>query len=203
MQTDRRLPNAGNRIKSDNLRIGFSSLLAAAVFLFASVASADIVLLVGPDGTALPVGTYRLVTIPTKADQAVTTQVIVVGISPVSPVVIPPVIVTPDPPLPPVTTGAKALILLETSDSDQQHELIRQAIRKNTSLSPRVMILDPDSRDENNQPDRLVAHARQYLAGRPLPRVLILDAAGSFVADAELPETPDAVKLWLAERGVK
>ena len=57
--------------------------------------------------------------------------------------------------------------------------------------------------DENNQPDRLVAHARQYLAGRPLPRVLILDATGSFVADAELPKTPDAVQAWLADRGVK
>jgi hypothetical protein len=41
MSTDRRLPNAGNRIKSDNLRIGFSSLLAAAVFLLPSFAFAQ------------------------------------------------------------------------------------------------------------------------------------------------------------------
>ena len=95
------------------------------------------------------------------------------------------------------------MILLETEDSDQGHELIRQAIRRDASLSPRVMILDPDTADEANQPDRLVAHARQYIEDRPLPRVLILDAGGFFVDDAALPATPDAVKAWLAERGVK
>ena len=104
---------------------------------------------------------------------------------------------------PVVTTAVKALILLETADSNQQHEMIRQAIRADASLSPKVMILDPDTADENNQPDRLVKHALQYLDNRPLPRVLILDAGGFFVDDAELPASPDAVKAWLAERGVK
>ena len=95
------------------------------------------------------------------------------------------------------------MILLETEDSNQGHELIRQAIRRDASLSPKVWILDPDTADEANQPDRLVKHALQYLGDRPLPRVLILDAGGFFVDDAELPASPDAVKLWLAERGVK
>ena len=113
--------------------------------------------------------------------------------------------IPPSPPVTPpvVTTAVKALILLETADSNQQHEMIRQAIRKDKSLSPKVMILDPDSKDENNQPDKLVAAAKAYLGSRPLPRIVLLDAADSFVADEALPATPDAVKAWLAERGVK
>lgn len=109
----------------------------------------------------------------------------------------------PVPPVPPVTTAVKALILLETATSNQQHEMIRQAIRNDASLSPKVLILDPDSKDENNQPDRQVAAAKAYLGNRPLPRVLLLDTAGSFVGDEALPSTPEAAKAWLAERGIK
>jgi hypothetical protein len=65
------------------------------------------------------------------------------------------------------------------------------------------MILDPDSKDEANQPDKQVQAAKAYLGNRPLPRVLLIDAAGSFVADEALPATPQEVKAWLAERGVR
>ena len=109
----------------------------------------------------------------------------------------------PVPPPPVVTTAAKALILLETADSNQQHEMIRQAIRNDKSLSPKVMILDPDSKDQDNQPDKQVEAAKSHLGSRPLPRIILLDAAGSFVADDALPATPEATKAWLAERGVK
>ena len=284
-------------------RIAF--LLAA---LAASVASADIVMLLTPEGQPLPAGTYRWLIIPTDANKVPVSTVIQVGsmvVPPIVPPIVPPDdntldarltllyaavddpakadtagklkvayemtltltansitdanslrgvmagiekgvldslkktagwrpwtdglaaivaaqdfesvkttyqaaavklgggIVPPPPPPPPVTTAAKALILLETADSTQQHELIRQAIRKDPSLSPKVMILDPDSKDQDNKPDQQVVAAKAYLGNRPLPRIILLDAAGSFVGDDALPETPEAVKAWLAERGVK
>jgi hypothetical protein len=133
MQTDRREPNAGSRSKSHELRIGLLSLLAAAVFLLSSVASADIVLLVGPDGAALPVGTYRLVTIPAKADQPVSEVKIVVGISPVSPVVVPPVIVpeppvVPDPIDPPLPQKVTAAIYVYEKDQTSPPRPVQSAI---------------------------------------------------------------------------
>lgn len=109
----------------------------------------------------------------------------------------------PPPPPSPVTTAVKALILLETEDSTQQHELIRQSIRADQILSPKVMILDPNSKTENDQPDPQVVAAKAYLGNRPLPRVLAINEAGGFVDDEALPATPEATKAWLAERGVK
>ena len=104
MPTDRRLSIAGDRSKHGELRIGLTGLLTAAVFLFASAAFADIVLLVGPDGVALPAGSYRLVTIPSDGDQPVSEVKIVVGSGPVKPpVIVPPVTPDPKPPDPPVT----------------------------------------------------------------------------------------------------
>jgi len=282
-------------------------ILACLLCLFAGVASADIVMLLAPDGSPLPAGSYRWLIVPSDATKPTVSTVIAVGGSVVHPPVVPPVqppdvntldarltlllaavddaektetarklktayemtltltansitdanslrgvmagiekgvldslrktsgwrpwteglaaIVAPmdfatvkstfaaaaaklgggsvNPPQPPVTTAAKALILLETADSNQQHELIRQAIRADASLSEKVMILDPDSKDEANQPDKQVAAAKAYLGNRPLPRVLLIDAAGSFVADEALPATPQEVKAWLAERGVR
>ena len=282
-------------------------ILACLLCLFAGVASADIVMLLAPDGSPLPAGSYRWLIVPSDATKPTVSTVIAVGGSVVHPPVVPPVvppdvntldarltlllaavddaektdtarklktayemtltltansitdanslrgvmagvekgvldslrktsswrpwteglaaIVAPmdfaavkstfaaaaaklgggtvNPPQPPVTAAAKALILLETADSTQQHELIRQAIRADRSLSEKVMILDPDSKDEANQPDKQVQAAKAYLGNKPLPRVLLIDAAGSFVADEALPATPQEVKAWLAERGVR
>jgi hypothetical protein len=107
----------------------------------------------------------------------------------------------PDPP--PVTTAAKAMILMETETSDQGHELIRQAIRRDKSLSAKVSILDPDTRDENNQLDKTVQAALAFLGNRPLPRLLYQNAAGGFVGDEALPDSPDKTKAALAARGIK
>lgn len=147
-----------------------------------------------------PGSRYTVLFVPdSSAEPLGATVVTLGGNAPVEP---------PDPPItppdePPVTAAVKALILLETETSDQRHELIRQAIRRDKSLSAKVLILDPNTKDESDQPDKQVQAALKHLGNRPLPRILALDSSGGFVGDAELPATAEAVKTWLSERGIK
>ena len=109
----------------------------------------------------------------------------------------------PQPQPNPNQTTSTALILLETSDSNQQHELLRQAIRRDAALSPRILILDPDSRTEADQPDPIVQAARAHLGSRPLPRVLGQSPDGGFLWDAELPADVEGLRKLLHERGMR
>lgn len=208
----RRAPKAGNRSKSGTLRIGFLCLLAAAVFLSSSVASADVVLLIGQDGTVLPHGTYRLVVIPSKADQGIISQVIVVGSSAIVPtvppqVVVPPPIVPdtpkpPDPTLPPVTTGVTYLVVIrENQDLTADQAAMLAKMRTWSDSQPEQLRQLEVSPDAGSDDDRIKTYTDK--AG-PLPWLVIsrarTDGTGAAVLwSGELPEMLDAVKARVAE----
>lgn len=202
----RRAPKAGNRSKSGTLRIGFLCLLAAAVFLSSSVASADVVLLIGPDGTVLPVGTYRLVTIPTDADQPVSEVKITVGSGPVRPpVIVPPVTPDPpkpppDPPMPPVS-AARAVIVEESRDrTPEQAAVLTDPRLTPLKKSGRLLILDQNAQDSLGQ----TAVELEQLDDPSLPRVLGLATDGQRSGvGVDLPVTADELLKLLESWGVR
>jgi hypothetical protein len=106
------------------------------------------------------------------------------------------------PPLPPVTSAAKVLILIPPELPDQELSLLTNQSRNDKAWSKKILILNSDAKDENKSPDPLVTKALAYLSGRPLPRILLLDAAGSFVADDAVPATWEAAKAYLTQKGV-
>lgn len=109
----------------------------------------------------------------------------------------------PIPPPPPVTTAASVLILMEPESPDQALSLLTNQARNDKAWSKKILILNSDAKDERKQPDPLVSKAIAHLAGRPLPRLLLLDAAGSFVADEPIPATWEATKAYLTQKGVR
>jgi hypothetical protein len=108
----------------------------------------------------------------------------------------------PDPP-PPVTQIQRALILLDSSAPDQQRALQLNLLRNDKSWSKRIEILNKQTETEDEAPAALVASALQYLAGRPLPRLLGLGPGGAFAFDVDLPPTADAIKQILRDRGME
>jgi len=109
----------------------------------------------------------------------------------------------PTPPPTPVTTAVSALILMPPEAPDQALSLLTNQARNDKAWSKKIMILNSDAKDENKQPDPLVTKALAYLENRPLPRLLLLDAAGSFVGDEAVPVTWEAAKAYLTQKGVK
>jgi len=207
----RRAPKAGNRSKSATL-LGFSCLLAAAVFLASSVALADVVLLVGPDGTVLPVGTYRLVVIPSSPEQGIISQTIVVGSSAIVPtvppqVVVPPPIVPdepkpPDPTQPPATTGVTYLVVVrENAELTADQAAMLAKMRTWSDSQPEHLRQLEVSPDAGSEDDRLKTYTER--AG-PLPWLVIsrarVDGTGAAVLwSGELPGDVDAVKAKVEE----
>lgn len=208
----RRAPKAGNRSNRDALRIGFSCLLAAAAFLLSTVASADVVLLIGPDGAVLPHGTYRLVVIPRSAEHSVISQVIVVGSSAIVPTVPPQVIVPPpivpdtppkpDPTLPPLTTGVTYLVVIrENQDLTADQAAMLAKMRTWTDSQPERFSQLEIRPAAGGEDDRLRTYTER--AG-PLPWLVIsrarTDGTGAAVLwSGELPGDLDAVKQRVAE----
>lgn len=110
----------------------------------------------------------------------------------------------PDPPPPPPRPASVgAMILLESGTATAQQALMLNMLRRDQSLSPRVLILDPDSVDQDKRPDQHVAAAVKHLGGRSLPRVLFHNAEGSFVADEPLPASWEALQSLLVKGGLR
>lgn len=77
--------------------------------------------------------------------------------------------VTPDPIQLPIT---KAVVLMESGDTTIETTIARAAVRNNQKISPKVFFLDPDTKDENNQPDKLVTTIKAFIKDKPLPVVV-------------------------------
>jgi len=108
----------------------------------------------------------------------------------------------PPPPPPPVTTAVKAALLIESdSQTAEQATLINQW-RNDKSWSKLLLVLDPQQKSETGQPDPQTQSLLQSIASRPLPRLVLLDAAGGYVGDEALPSTWDAAKAVLTAKGV-
>jgi hypothetical protein len=96
-------------------------ILACLLCLFAGVASADIVMLLAPDGSPLPAGSYRWLIVPSDATKPTVSTVIAVGGSVVHPPVVPPV-------QPPDvnTLDARLTLLLAAVDDAEKAETARK-----------------------------------------------------------------------------
>ena len=90
-------------------------------------------------------------------------------------------------PTPPPATATRAIVLLESGDSSVETTILRAKIRQNESLSKRIEILDPDTEDQNGNPDPSVAKAKVLIGGRPLPFVIGFDGRGEAVVAEPLP----------------
>lgn len=108
----------------------------------------------------------------------------------------------PPPPPPPVTAIQRALILTDSDKPNPTQALQLNLLRNDQAWSKKIEILDQRTETEDEVPAALVASALQYLAGRPLPRLIGLGAAGAFAFDVELPATAAAIKQTLLDRGM-
>ena len=84
-------------------------------------------------------------------------------------------------PTPPPATATRAIVLLESGDSSIDTTILRAKIRQNESLSKRIEILDPDTEDQDGNPDQSVVKAKVLIGGRPLPFVIGFDGRGEAV----------------------
>jgi hypothetical protein len=109
----------------------------------------------------------------------------------------------PPPPPPPVTNAARAVILRESGSQTQPMALLLNQLRNDPAWSKLVEVLDPQQVNQDQKPDPLTASLLSQIGSRPLPRVVYLDAVGSFVGDDTIPATFDALKSALTAKGIK
>lgn len=111
------------------------------------------------------------------------------------------------PTVPPVTAASKAAILIESGDQNAKQATLLGQLRNDKNWSKKILILDPNQKLENGQPDPQVASLTQAISSkpdpRPLPRLVLLSSDGGYVDDKPLPETWDATKAELVANGVK
>lgn len=109
----------------------------------------------------------------------------------------------PPPPPPPVTTAAKAVILIESGDQTAEQATLISQWRNDKSWSKLLVVLDPQQKNEAGQPDPQTQSLLSLIGSRPLPRLVLLNSDGGYVADEALPTTWDAAKTLLTSKGVK
>lgn len=107
------------------------------------------------------------------------------------------------PPPPPPSTAVKALILLESETQSPQQAQLLTALRNDKAWSKKVELIDPQAKNEKGQPDPLAQAAVKAVGSQTLPRLLLLDAAGSFVGVEPMPGTWAELKTVLTAKGVK
>lgn len=123
----------------------------------------------------------------------------------VQPPVTPP---TVTPPVNPTRPVARALILLESGEESPERAKLELLLRRDKTLSQKVLLLDPNSETGEAKPVKLVLEAIEYLSKKPttedkaLPRVFALTAEGSFVGDCPLPADFDALVKQLQAWGL-
>jgi hypothetical protein len=109
----------------------------------------------------------------------------------------------PVPPTPTPTTAVKAVILLESSNQTVGQARLLTELRNDKAWSKLVLLLDPQTKDQSNQPDPQTQAAVKAVGSQSLPRLLLADAAGSFVGVEPLPATFAELKAVLTAKGVK
>jgi hypothetical protein len=109
----------------------------------------------------------------------------------------------PPPPPPPPTTAVKAAILIESETQTAEQATLINQWRNDKAWSKLLLVLDPQQKSETGQLDPQTQRLLSSIGNRPLPRLVLLDAAGGFVADEPLPATWDATKALLTGKGVK
>lgn len=115
----------------------------------------------------------------------------------------PPIPPGPDPPIPPGPEATGAVLLIETASTTQEQNILIQKLRDNLQLSEKVLILDPDLIDENDQQSTWVTKAKQRIGDASLPIVVAFSADGVAVDHKPLPKTIGELVQLLGEWEVK
>jgi len=112
---------------------------------------------------------------------------------------VPPV---PPPIPPPDPTTAAAFVLYEAQQMTPDQSLLLLDLRDDSDLSPKLQILDQNALGENAAKVPRVQAAVKAAAGKQLPLLILLDAAGSVSAVGDLPATLDGIRAKLKEAGL-
>ena len=92
----------------------------------------------------------------------------------------------PDP-TPPPATATHAIVILESGDTSVETTILKAQIRQDAKLTRLVQILDPDTEDENGNPDPSIVKAKVLIGNRQLPFVIGFDGRGEAVVAEPLP----------------
>jgi hypothetical protein len=163
----------------------FTKLLIVPLLLLAATATAQTsaVVFYNPNG-------QTMVMVLTPAGPQVITNVQVVEL------------VSPSPPQPAVL-ATSAMVLLETQEQDMELANLRVKIATDPFLQGRIVVLDKDAKDENNQPVKRVQAARQFVGNKPLPQLVGFGRDGNPVVAEALPATAPLVVDQMKKWGIK
>ena len=137
----------------------------------------------------LPSGAYVGIYIAKDGTQTFLTQVTVVEM--------------PDPP-PPLAKIKHTMLLIESGDVNNAAAILIAGIRNDPALSKKVTILDPDTEDENGNPDPQVKAALKIIGDASLPCVVGFDGDGKPTVFAPILKTAkvDVIKAQLKKWGL-
>jgi hypothetical protein len=163
----------------------FTKLLIVPLLLLAATATAQTsaVVFYNPNG-------QTMVMLMTPTGPQVITNVQVIQLA------------SPSPPQP-VTLATSAMVLLETQEQGHELATLRVRIATDPWLQGKIMVLDQDAKDENNQPVKRVQAARQFVGNKPLPQLVGFGQDGSPVAAEALPATAPLVVDQMKKWGIK
>ena len=105
-------------------------------------------------------------------------------------------------PTPPPATATHAIVILESGDTSIETTILKAQIRQDEKLTRLVQILDPDTEDENGNPDPSVVKAKVLVGNRPFPFVIGFDGGGKAVVAEPLPLEFANLKALLQKWGM-
>jgi len=105
-------------------------------------------------------------------------------------------------PTPPPATATHAIVILESGDTSIETTILKAQIRQDEKLTRLVQILDPDTEDENGNPDPSVVKAKVLIGNRQLPFVIGFDGGGKAVVAEPLPLEFANLKALLQKWGM-
>lgn len=163
----------------------FTKLLIVPLLLLAATATAQTsaVVFYNPNG-------QTMVMILTPAGPQVITNVQVVEL------------VSPSPPQPAIL-ATSAMVLLETQEQGIELANLRIKIATNQAIQGKIVVLDKDAKNQDNQPLPRVQAALRFLDGQPLPQLVAFTQDGNPVAAEPLPATVPLVVDQMQKWGIK
>ena len=163
------------------------------------------------------VGVWHVHGVPKRGDKGFTRTITVVESSPVPPV--PPPLPKPDPPfppgpvppvVPPVPVGHLDIAVIhESGQANPKVDGLIVELQDNLAFhvdlkakGHKLTVLEPDGKDENNQPAKEVEALRPFFQGHQLPLLLIVDRASKkLLVRQPLPATVAGVTSLIRAAG--
>ena len=163
----------------------FTKLLIVPLLLLAVTATAQTsaVVFYNPNG-------QTMVMLMTPAGPQVITNVQVVEL------------VSPSPPQPAIL-ATSAMVLLETQEQGMELANLRVKVATDPFLQGKIVVLDKDAKNQDNQPVPRVQAALRFLGNRPLPQLVGFGHDGNPVVAEALPATAPLVVDQMKKWGIK